>query len=147
MRIYLLVMMAAVLIWTGCGGPFRRGGDDRPSINYEVAWVDPQIIVSDSLYTLIRAERIDSFVVDRPVRAGGPTVAFEVNTLGCKVAINLHESGGAFLQPILVEQLPPGFYKLTLNPTLYDSELLPGGKYSIRADVCGREARSSFWKN
>lgn len=142
-----LVLFMTILVWVGCTGPFRRGGHDQPTAHYDYAWVDPQIVISDSLYTLIRADRIDSFVVVSPVRSGGPTVVFEIGLQDCTVAINLHESGGAFLQPIMVENLPPGFYKLTLNPTLYDSKMLPGGKYTIRGDVCGRPVVSSFWKN
>ena len=43
---------------------------DQPEVaqsgHYEKAWIDPQIIFSDTLYTLIRSDRIDSFYVDQP---------------------------------------------------------------------------------
>ncbi len=138
-RILVLINIALVLIVAGCSKT-RPPAEERPTeaIYFEKAWVDPQIVYSDSLYTLIVAGRIDSFVVDTPVVAQSPSIGFEVATAQCNVSVNLYDAYHTMIRPLLVRRLPPGFYKLTLSPATSEQLSLRPGPYILQADVCGR---------
>ena len=106
---------------------------------FETAWIDPQIIISDSLFTLIRASRIDSFPVDTPVIESItiPSVSFEVARGDCPVVVNiLDEKSAGVIWPLLVKNLDPGFYKLTLDFSRIDFRTLPPGYYVLKVVNC-----------
>ena len=142
----LLCIFLGLLAGIRCGHKPSVSPESGDGVYYEIAWVDPQVIVADSLYTLIRADRLDSFVVDKPVLSRGPSIMFDVTTAGCSVAINLFEATGSFVRPLFVQELDLGTYQLTLHLGLFDYQTLPPGKYSLRADICGQAAASSFWR-
>ena len=142
-----IIIISLVIIGLNCGQP--RIEEETPLAHYQVAWVDPQIILSDSLYTLIRAERIDSFLVDEPTEEEdiASSIRFEINQPNCPVIINIESSQYArVVQPVLVKNLNPGFYKFTLNKERYDPEILPPGTYILQLTNCSDTYSSIFTK-
>ena len=98
---------------------------------WEKAWVDPEIIMSDSLFTLIRSDRVDSFYVNNPLSATGiKSLEFTISDSICFVYVKLENDVQGTITPLLAHKFPAGFYKLT--PTKKAGEIL-----KLRADICG----------
>jgi hypothetical protein len=138
---YSCLLMALIVFGCGKRQMFDRFGTEVSADGYyETAWVDPQIVVSDSLFTLIRAERIDSFYVDRPAYAVSAAIAsltFHVDEQSCFTAVNLLNAEGKIVKPFLVQNLSQGYYKLTVDLSSYLSEHYPDTHFYLKADYCG----------
>lgn len=146
----LLIVTIALLVIGGCG--------KRPMVNYsmpeipnsgyyELVWEEPQVLVSDSLYTLIRSHRIDSFYVETPRDPFGPsdrTLIFGITDDACFVAINLYDARGKISRPLLVRNLARGFYKFSVDlGKLYSGNTSNRASF-LKADVCGFEVSSKI---
>jgi hypothetical protein len=138
-----LLGLTLILAIAGCSKPGLSTKSLPEGMRYEIGWIDPEIVLSDSAFTLIRATRIDSFVVDSPPADGIPSMMFVVAEPGCNVTANLLTSDGVLVAPLILEYLPFGCYKLTLNPGLKRSRELPAGKYILWAEVCGETISST----
>lgn len=111
-----------------------------PSGYYEKAWIDPKIIFSDSLYTLIRADRVDSFYVNEPPNPNeevASAITFQVRQDNCFTTVNLMDNQSRILSPLLAQNLPRGFYKVTCNVSRISSGLSSSGVYFLKAEYCG----------
>jgi hypothetical protein len=140
-QILLLINIGLILV-AGCS---RRPGPSEEAAArqyYEVAWIDPQIIASDSAYTLIRSARIDSFAVDSSSVIQPPSIRFHVTRPNCGVAISLLDAGGVLIRPLVFRYLPGGYYRLTLNPGFGGADTFVPGWYVIEADVCGEKSQA-----
>jgi hypothetical protein len=138
MKKILLPVLIALTILGSCARRPPRPVEEQKTY-YETAWVDPQIVISDSLFTLIRAMRVDSFPVDTPVVESVtiPSVSFEVTRGDCPVVVNiLDEKSAGVVWPLLVRNLEPGFYKLTLDFSRIDYRTLPPGYYVLKVVNC-----------
>lgn len=141
-----LILLAMIL---GCTG----GVDKEKIINqgpfvqpYETVWVNPQIVYSDSLITLIKAERLDSILVDKPVAETShdiSTVTFHVNLGSCLTTLTLRYSNMNSTE-IFKNDLAQGYYKLTVNTdrlNMEQSKQLPALPQAtavyIEASYCG----------
>ena len=139
----LLCLAAALLGGTGCG--------NKPAIIYdqpqlqqsgywEKAWVDPVIVFSDSLYTLFRSDRVDSFWVEEatdPLDELAPAVVFQIRDENCFTMANILDSRSRVIHPLLARDLGRGFYKITCNTSNLDPELSPSGIFFVRVVYCG----------
>lgn len=133
----LLSVIGLALVGLSCGQP--RVGEEISPANYQIAWVDPEIILTDSLFTLIRSERIDSFLVTEPLDEEDrvSSIRFEIIQPDCPVIINIESSQFArVVQPVLMKNLNPGYYKFTLHQDRYDPESLPPGTYILQLTHC-----------
>ena len=99
MRKAVLSFMVVLMSMSGCGKR-QTVVYNLPEVHeggyYEKAWVEPEIIYSDTLYTIIRADWVDSFYVDRsenPLKALVPSLEFYVGQTECFTWIS---SGRAF---------------------------------------------------
>ena len=117
---------------------------DQPEIGqsgyYEKAWVDPTIILSDSLYTLIRSDRVDSFYVDQPpdpLEGVAPAVVFQVRQADCFTTVSLLDDRSRVIRPLLSRNLRRGFYKITFNASSLTPELSPSGVFYVKVVYCG----------
>ena len=128
----ILLIIVSVLFIPGCVK--RPAVYNQPEIAegiWEKAWVDPEIIMSDSLFTLIRSDRVDSFYVDNPLSATGiKSLEFTISDSVCFVYVKLENDAQGTITPLLAHKFPAGFYKLT--PTIKAGEIL-----KLRADICG----------
>ncbi len=129
----------------GCGKKrqmFDRFGTEiSEGGHFETAWVDPQIVISDSLFTLIRAERIDSFYVNRSapsVPTATTSLTFYVSEPSCPTTVNLVNSAGEVVEHMLVRNLRQGYYKLSVDPNRFPPERYLDTHLYIKADYCGR---------
>ena len=132
-NLFILCVLVLAIIF-GCAK--RQTLDYR----YEVGWVEPQIVVSDSLFTLIRAERIDSFLVKQPSNVPNtvaPSVTFHIKDDECFTTVNLLTATGEVVRPLLVRNLNPGYYKLTVDFSQVSWELYPFNDFYLKADYCG----------
>jgi len=140
----LMILLLPVLL-AGCHWGGRKAGDDESRIHYEIAWVEPEMVLSDSICTLIRAARIDSFPSDNHPLELAPSIIFEVAEPGCPVTVTLYDIYGAAIRPLLVRELPPGFYHLTVSPTLRSTRPIPPGPYLLKSESCGRISQSRVY--
>lgn len=110
-----------------------------PTGLFETVWVNPQMVFSDSLVTLIRAERIDSLPIEPSNLAAKkqPVLGFAIDEPTTTVTINLVDEKLRLIYPLLLQKLPAGFYKLTLNPLAIRKPSLPPGVYFLRAEYGG----------
>jgi hypothetical protein len=138
---FVLGGVLLMVVMAGCHG--RRGGGTEeaapsPTI-WETTWVDPQLVITEKMFTLIRSARLDSFVVKRatPVGVGSQSVVWQVTGRNCTATVNLLNSRGTVIRPLLVRQLDPGYYKLTLDFSRIGYEDLPQGEYQLRVESCG----------
>jgi len=134
--IFVLGLLCASCFLGGQGPGHHEGPG-----HYERAWVDPQLIVSDSLITLIRSDRVDKvFVADKERRLGEsqPSFEFVITQDFCTVEVDMIKSKGVVIEPLFHGTLRPGNYKLTVDP----SRISPAVKrqnLTVRADFCGRK--------
>ena len=108
---------------------------------YEKTWIEPQIIMSDTLFTLIRAARVDSFFVDKPEDAYkllGPTIEFNVREDNCVVSVNLLDDRSRLVAPLLVRHFGLGFYKLTCDIRQVKPPVSSTGVYYLKSTVGDR---------
>jgi len=135
-----LFFIVLIISFSGCIK--RPAVYNQPEIAegiWEKAWVDPVIILSDSLFTLIRSDRIDSFYVDDPFsKSGIKSLEFKITSNACFVYVKLENDIKGTITPLLAHNLSAGYYKLT--PTKKADEIL-----KLRADICG-EKKTVFIK-
>jgi hypothetical protein len=140
----LLLTISAFLL--NCGSPPGPGEKLPEGMVWEYGWVDPVVVFGDELVTLVRAERVDSFpVVDKPDSLRNDfSLAFEIIEGTCPVSINLYSADGLLAQPLLVQRLPVGVYRVSLSrPGLRTRGLLPGD-FELVAVHCGQTSRLGF---
>ena len=139
----LLAAIVLSVIAVGCGRDKVKvlPEAEEPQVRYELAWVDPQIVMGDTLFTLIRAARVDSFVVDGPdtSSAGATQLVFEVDQPSCFVAVNLVDASGRVCLSLLARNFPSGHYKLSLDSRMLTPVPGTGAPVMMSALVCGRE--------
>ncbi|MCK4632042.1 MAG: hypothetical protein KAT79_02160 [candidate division Zixibacteria bacterium] len=144
----LLAVMIGVVILVGCGGRQQviYNQPELPSEGYwDMVWVEPSIVLSDSLFTLIRADRLDSIYVkvdSDPFAALPTSVVFGVGESVCFVAVDLVDASGRIVLPIVARELIAGHYKLTINRSRVSSETYPSGLYYLQARYCGKSIKS-----
>jgi hypothetical protein len=140
-----LATLALAAAMTGCGGKATvKTSDGRKydlqESRFETLWVEPQIVASDSLMTLIRSERIDSIEIDPVDRAGRPrkSIEFRIAEPRCQVSIGLYNSDLRMVYPLMVRDLPTGFYRLTVNMEIFREPPPTYQTFFLKADYCGR---------
>lgn len=138
--ILLLIIISILMIGCGKKPSFVF---DLPSIPtggyYETAWIEPEIIISDSLFTLIRAERIDSIFIE-----GDPptselmdrSITFKIDRQFCKSQFSLINSDGMILKQIWNKDLTFGYYKVNIKPSRLDKKLYGDINILFRVDFC-----------
>lgn len=145
-----LLCGATLVVLLNLPGCFRQDPSQQlpdESGHFELAWVEPKILLSDSLFTLIRAERLDSFFV---AEAGYGTdrvatsLVFEIVDLGCFVRIGLFEPGGTMVYSFVAQKLPKGVYKFKFDRLRYAAPLLDAPYYYLTADYCGQIQRNKI---
>ena len=108
--------------------------------HWETAWIDPQIVLTDTLFTLIRTEQVDSFFIDEPL-SNEPlpaAVHFQVDAPQCFVAVSLVDHNRAVFLPLIAQTLSQGYYKFTLYPHRLDpAHRLRSGLF-LKAFYCGK---------
>lgn len=139
-----------LLVWlVGCSKPPVPGEDGRGDLSgsrFETIWVDPAIMYSDTLVSLIRSERVDSVLLAPDEKGTRPpaSIEFLVDDVSCNVSVNLLDAYGQMIQPLLLKRLPVGYYRLTVhNRKGSNTPLLPG-PYMLEADVCNRKQRTEI---
>ena len=143
------MLLCLVFSLSGCG---RRVSisEEKPVMQeegpYEIFWVDPQIVVADSLITLIRSERIDSAIVEPSSMTIHRPAAVELRIAQstCHAMVDLLDSSLRLVRPLLMKKLGYGFYRLTLNIDRFREPSLPPGRYFLRAEFCGRTEMAMF---
>ena len=120
----ILLVVGIVLLSSCTRPPAQTEEKVIPAMKaWETVWVEPTMLISDSLFTLIRSERIDSIVVDTrkvPSRLQMPSIAFHILEPSCFVTINLLGPNQTIQHPLVARRFGKGYYKLTLiiNPAL-----------------------------
>lgn len=135
----LLLSIVLLTIMVGCGTKPPPPGERPliPSAGWDLAWIDPQIVVGTDMCTLIRAGRIDSLQVEvLPAAPKVPTLVFEIPDSSCIASINLLNERGSVVQPLVLQRLAPGFYKLSLSPSGLRREGILPGVYILAVDWC-----------
>ena len=142
-KICLLLTLVLFTVLVGCGRKASLVPEQKvvwQDDKYETLWVEPQIILADSLMTLIRSDRIDSIRADQTATAhpGRPSIEIRVYEPFCNVSVGLTDVAFRLVHPLLVKNLGRGFYQLTVNIDRFDRPLLNRGTYYLRADYCGQ---------
>ena len=146
--ILLAVTSVLALLWVGCGGPPRTDEaiGDLSGPRFETVWVDPQIVFSDTLFSLIRSNRVDSVKLGPDEKSTRPpaSIEFAITEMNCNVSINLLDAYGSLVEPLLLQNLPSGFYRLTLHYRSARENRIPPGPYLLEADFCNRKRRAEI---
>ena len=106
---------------------------------YDIAWIEPEIVLSDSLFTVIRAERIDSIFVE-----GAPpgnelkdkSITFKINRQFCNSQFSLVNSAGQELLELWNRDLTFGYYKVNINPSGIDKKLFNNIEILFKVEFC-----------
>ncbi len=107
---------------------------------YEKAWVDPQITYTDTLITIIKASRVDSFYVDNQAprfKDNLTSLAFEVKEPRCFTSVLLLNNAGKVFSVLAADELSIGQYKVTLNSSQISYVQLPAERFFLKIDFCG----------
>ncbi len=143
------IVGVGLLLLVGCGKK-QTIIYDQPSFptggRYEIAWVDPELVFSDTLFTLIRSDRIDSLYVKKPDMYARvvPSIRFDINEDKCNVAVNLLDTHLRVVIPLFVRRLPAGYYKLTFNPDRLSVGAGRSASHYLQVDFCDRSVRKAF---
>ena len=144
----LALWLLLVVTLSGCGGgkQIRFGEQTDRSELFDVVWVEPRIVLSDSLITLLRSERVDTLQADSRTSSQSPaaSIDFEVSKYACDVDIDLLDERQNILRPLLVQNLAPGFYRLTFQPERLQEPSLPLGEYFLQVRYCGNRYVRNF---
>jgi hypothetical protein len=140
-KIRLLLTLLVITLLAGCGRKASIAPEQKVIWQddlYETLWVEPQIILADSLMTLIRSNRIDSVLADQTItaRPGRASIEIRIYESACNVSVGLRDSEFRLVRPLLVRYLTRGFYQLTVNMDRFDRLMLPPGEYNLRVDYC-----------
>lgn len=106
---------------------------------YEIGWVEPEIIVSDSLFTLIRADRIDSiFIEGSPpnIELSDKSITFKIDRQFCNSQFRLINSSGQTLKQLWNRDLTFGYYKVNIKPSRLDKKLFKNVEILFQVDFC-----------
>jgi len=137
----LLFALTAILAAT-CGKGPGRYGHERPKskepLVWQTAWVDPRIVLSDTVLTLFQAGRIDSLQIEQSKvgNTANGAVEFRIDGPSCDVEINLLDSRSRLIRHLLSRTLLEGYYKLTLNPGVAKRLIIVPGEYQISVHFC-----------
>lgn len=141
------VMLLTGLLAVGCGGP-PQTVYDQPSIPdgyWETAWVDPEIVITNTEFTLIKAQRVDSIWIqykNEPI-GSAPSIHFVVPE-PCFVTVRGGKDYGTNMSPLMrmliARNLPAGAYKMTFN-TARDETSLKWRSWELEGTVCGKVSR------
>jgi len=145
----LFPLLLLLLLLSSCA---RRApvSEERPLMQgdspYEIFWVDPQIVVADTLITLFRSERIDSAIVEPSGMTTDRPAAVELRVMqaSCNAMVDLLDANLRLVRPLLLKNLTYGYYRLTLNVDRFREPPLPPGRYFLRAEFCGRSEMAMF---
>lgn len=135
--------LLGLVLTAGCIGTKKPVYDQPPfpiaGESFSLVWVEPRVVASDSLYTLIAAQRLDSLpVTDGATGARLPSeVHFAVPAGGCIVLAELRDDRGRPIVPLLARHLDPGYYKLTCYLDRIDPPITPSGRYVLGLEYCG----------
>ena len=118
---------------------------NQPSVyqeagHFEKAWVDPQIRYTDTLITIIKASRVDSFYVDKQAprfKDNLTSLAFEVKEPHCFTSVLLLNNEGKVLSVLAADELSIGHYKVTLNSSQISYVQQPAERFFLKIDFCG----------
>ncbi|MDZ4724154.1 MAG: hypothetical protein SGI97_09665 [candidate division Zixibacteria bacterium] len=132
------IVLFILFVLSGCGGPGGSKNEDGKG-DYEKVWVDPVVLQSDSVYTLIQASRVDSIPKDEmmPSSTSVISIDFVVTRPNCMTTVNIVNEKREVLRPLTMQLLGAGYYKLTLNPNF---PLIKSASYKpvfLYSEVCG----------
>ena len=166
-RVCYLLILTLLTVLLGCGEGVHVLPHQQPEqpiatkdAIWQQAWVDPEVIYSDSLFTLIRADRIDSFLVapgtispeipdisvqsPRPARGAG-AIKFQIWAGSCTPTVTL-TGGSIAISSDLPRNLPVGFYKLTCDLSGVSPGHFPLGSYRVKITYCGASKSGTLIK-
>jgi hypothetical protein len=137
----LIVLSLVALLLAGCGRKAQIAEESQvvwQESLYEILWVEPEIILADSLVTIIRSNRIDSVLAEAPTKTPN-RAAIELRIYGpfCNVSVGLLDASQRLIRPILIRNMVRGYYRLTVNLDRFRDPVLPPGEYFLKADYCG----------
>ncbi len=142
---YSFLVLTLLLFLSSCGKKQTMiySQPELPgAVYYQKAWVEPKIILSDTLITLIKAERIDSFLVKTPSKLTtrmDNSIQFEVTQDSCYTYANLLNAKGQVIEVLMTEYLSKGFYKLNCDVGRINFENNKAGYFFIKGRYCGSE--------
>lgn len=137
----LLLILTPAIFLVGCG---PKTVFDQPQIDesqgyYETAWIDPQVVLEDPWYSVVRSSRVDSFYV-APGEGTEPSrrsISFKITNYECLAIVTLLNGRSEVVRPLLAKNFGPGYYKLSLNVGQLKKEKLPPDNYYLKAEYCG----------
>lgn len=145
MKKLTIILIGLTLV--SCGKRGTVTTYDRPEqpsqINYEKVWVNPKIIESDTLFTIIRAERVDSIMVDNMdgnINENGHVISFSfhINLASCKTNIYLTDSYNQEIALLYSSDLPTGYYRFNCDRRRINIEGYENKDLFIRISYCAR---------
>ncbi|MEA1979785.1 MAG: hypothetical protein U9N54_02270 [candidate division Zixibacteria bacterium] len=141
---YFYTLLFFVIILSGCGKKqtIKYNQPELPgTVYYEKAWVEPKIILTDSIFTLIKAARLDSFLVEKPMRYQSSidnSLQFNIVEDSCFTIVNMQNPDGIVIKSFIARFLKSGFYKVTLDLSrLSDQYKFP--YYFLKVEYCSFE--------
>lgn len=139
-KFYIVIIIA--ILFAGCGKKpviIYNNPEMPKTAQFETVWVNPVMIYSDSLYSLIKAERLDSIYIENSNnRMKEKSVKFFIPMSSCFTRINLINAGGDLLYPLFSAQLTMGYYKLTYNSNRIDTSIYKMQDVFIKITYCAK---------
>lgn len=137
-----MIVAGLIVVIAGCGFGHKIHFDQpMPGQDgyWETAWIDPQIILSDSTFTLIWSQRVDSFWVAEPASTNGgkPSIRFSIDPNFCFASINLIDSRGNIVVPVVAQNLDRGHYKLTIGGSSIEPDPDKISTHYLKISTCG----------
>lgn len=144
MRSLRFLLAPLILCVIGCtSGPRfpqadAESGRARP---YEYGLVEPRILISDTLFTLISGSAIDSFEVAESESGPGArasAIVFEIDRPDCFVSISLRDHADKIVHPLLARLLKRGFYRVRVHSGRISYPIYGPTAYQLQVDYCER---------
>jgi len=143
MKKFILLLLITIIA-SGCGRKSSVMYDFPEQLDesaYEMVWVNPSIVESDTLFSLIKAERLDSIFVENSVAPDfGRTalLTFEIPMGSCQTTIEFTDPAGESIYRIFSGELSLGHYKLSLNSENIELSEISKDDLYVRVNYCAR---------
>ena len=139
-RFVLLLFLLIVGCAKNVATPEFRNPTVISNQKQEIVWVEPKIVHSDSLLTLIHAFRVDTIYVDKessPEDKIKTTKLFHIEQPRCFTRVKLITATGEVRYILLEETLAMGYYQLSLNKIKISDNFLFLKDTFIKIEFCG----------
>lgn len=130
------ILFLLLLLANSCGPFGKKAGEE--GVHWDKVWIEPRVVSGGELYTLIRAEKIDSVLSDPSFPTSGTENSLEivVKNPTCRLLLSLVAEDNSS-RKLLDTVVTAGYYKASVVPSAWLDSLQLRSPVLLSAEFCG----------